>query len=272
MRVVSVGGVQVSGLCIGGNPFSGYAHQTKERSKEMTEFYTDEAIKQTLRESEESGINTFFGRTDDHIFGILKDYWAEGGKIQWFAQVRIERGEGGAGAWRDWLAKSIDHGACGAYIHGGVVDNWFANGQWDNFHESAELMKAGHIAAGYAGHMFSAHAWIRDNLDIDFQMCSYYNPTDRSIVAHHSDEGEKWEDADREAMLEVIETIQTPVVHYKVFAAGNRPILGGFELMRDNMRAGDVACVGMFTKDDPEMIPKNVALFEEYVDGVVAPV
>jgi hypothetical protein len=34
------------------------------------------------------------------------------------------------------------------------------------------------------------------------------------------------------------------------------------------MRPGDIACVGMFTKDDPEMITKNVTLFEEYVDGV----
>jgi hypothetical protein len=267
MRVVQIGKVQVSGLCIGGNPFSGFAHQTKERSKEMTDFYTDEMIKQTLRESEEAGINTFFGRTDDHIFGVLKEYWDEGGQIQWFAQVRTERDN--ADAWRDWLAKSIDHGACGAYIHGGVVDNWYANEIWDNFHESAELMKSGNIAAGYAGHMYKAHAWIRDNLDIDFQMCSYYNPTDRSLVAHHSDEGEKWEDVDREAMLEVISTIQTPVVHYKVFAAGNRPILTGFEYMRDNMRAGDIACVGMFTKDDPEMIRKNVSLFEEDRKSVV---
>ena len=268
MRVVSIGGVQVSGLCIGGNPFSGFAHQTKERGKEMSDFFTDAMIKQALRESEEAGINTFFGRTDDHIFGVLRQYWDEGGTIQWFAQVRIERDEGGEDAWRDWLQKSIDRGCVGAYIHGGVVDYWYASEKWDNFHESAELMKAGNISGGYAGHMFGAHAWIRDNLDIDFQMCSYYNPTDRSIVAHHSDEGEKWEDVDREAMFEVISSIQTPVVHYKVFAAGNRPIREGFEFMRDNMREGDIACVGMFTKDDPEMIRKNVSLFEEYVDGV----
>jgi hypothetical protein len=37
------------------------------------------------------------------------------------------------------------------------------------------------------------------------------------------------------------------------------------------MRAGDISCVGMFTKDDPDMIRKNVSLFEEYVDGVSVP-
>lgn len=266
MRVVPIGNVQVAGLCIGGNPFSGFAHQTKERSREMLDYFTRDKIKETLHEAEEAGINTFFGRTDDHIFGILREYWDEGGKIQWFAQICKERDD--PEAWRKWLQGAIDLGCNGAYIHGGIVDNWFATEQWDMFDESLELMRAGDIAAGYAGHMFGAHAWVRDHLDVDFQMCSYYNPTDRSLSPHHSDEGEKWEDIDREAMLEAIATVPTPVVHYKVFAAGNRPIIHGFEHMRDNMRAGDVALVGMFTKDDPEMIRKNVDLFEEYVDGV----
>ena len=32
------------------------------------------------------------------------------------------------------------------------------------------------------------------------------------------------------------------------------------------MRDTDVACVGIFTKDDPDMIHKDIALFEAYVD------
>ncbi len=34
------------------------------------------------------------------------------------------------------------------------------------------------------------------------------------------------------------------------------------------MRPSDVACVGLFLKDDPRMITKDIALFEKYVDGV----
>ena len=72
MRVVPIGGVQVSGLCIGGNPFSGFAHQTKERSREMLDYFTPEKIKETLHEAEEVGINTFFvyggsGEREAHI-------------------------------------------------------------------------------------------------------------------------------------------------------------------------------------------------------------
>jgi hypothetical protein len=73
-------------------------------------------------------------------------------------------------------------------------------------------------------------------------------------------------------MLSVIATIERPVVHYKVFAAGNKPILEAFETMAKHMRPNDITCVGMFVKDDPGMIAKDIELFEKYVDGVVKPI
>jgi hypothetical protein len=265
MRIVQIGNVRVSGLCIGGNPFSGFSHQTQERSTEMTSFYTPERIKETLRAAEAAGINTFFGRTDDHILGIIKEYWDEGGAIQWFAQVCVEHGD--LDAWRKWLKASVELGASAAYIHGGVVDNWYSSNLSDNFREALDMMREANVAAGFAGHKPEAHGWIRDNLDPDFQMCSHYNPSDRSSSPHHIDKDEKWRNSDRKRMLEVIATIRKPVAHYKVFAGGNKPIREAFEVMGKHMRDIDVACVGMFIKDDPDMITKNVALFEEYVDA-----
>ncbi len=97
------------------------------------------------------------------------------------------------------------------------------------------MMREAGVAAGFAGHRPDSHAWIRDHLDVDFQMCSHYNPTDRSDHAEHISEGEVWEDEDREKMLRVIATIEKPVVHYKVFAAGNKPILSAFEVLRRGM-------------------------------------
>ena len=271
MRHVSIGRVQVSGLCIGGNPFSGFSHQSDDRSRQMVEYYTPARIKETLRAAEAAGINTFFGRTDDHILGVVRDYWDEGGTIQWFAQVCTENGD--PDAWRRWLKAAVALGAAGTYLHGGVVDQWFASGQLDNFREALAMMRDAGVAAGFAGHNPRAHAWIRDNLRVDFQMCSYYNPTDRSKHAAHISTGEKWEDADRERMLDVIASIAGPVVHYKVFAGGNKPVLESFRTMGAHMRASDVACIGVFLKDDPDMIMKDVVLFEKLVDreGVQAP-
>jgi hypothetical protein len=267
MRKVKIGNIlKVSGLCIGGNPFSGFSHQTSERSKEMTTYYTPDQIKKTLRIAETAGINTLFARTDDHILGIIKDYWDTGGTIQWFAQVCVEQGE--PDAWKRWLKDSVKLGARAAYIHGGVVDNWYASKKFDTFREALDMMRERNIAAGFAGHNPEAHEWIRDNLDVDFQMCCYYNPTDRSKSPHHIDKGEKWDNEDRKRILEVIATIQKPVVHYKVFAGGNKPITQAFEVMGKHIRNSDVACVGFFLKDDPDMIRKDIDLFEKYVDKV----
>jgi hypothetical protein len=266
MRRVPIAKVRVSGLCIGGNPFSGFSHQSDERSREMTGYYTPQRIKETWAAAEKAGINTFFGRTDRHIIDLVKEYWDEGGTIQWFAQVCTEDGK--PDVWRDWLKAAVALGASGTYLHGGVVDLWYANQLWDNFREALGMMRDAGVAAGFAGHNADAHAWIRDNLQPDFQMCSYYNPTDRSQHAGHISAGEKWDDADRARMLEVIASIKTPVVHYKVFAGGNRPIVPSFQIMGEHMRPSDVACIGLFLKDDPQMITKDIALFEKYVDGV----
>lgn len=269
MREVAIGKAHVSRLCIGGNPFSGFSHQTEERSREMVEYYTPDRIKETLRAAERAGINTFFGRTDDHTFRIVRDYWEEGGAIQLFAQVSPESDR--TDTWRKWLKASIELGAVAAYIHGGVVDFWYANGLFDNFREALDMMREGGVTAGFAGHKPEAHGWIRDHLDVDFQMCSHYNATDRSKHAQHISVGEKWDDEDREKMLRVVATIERPVVHYKVFAAGNKPIVPAFEGLGRAMRSRDVVCIGFFTEDDPDMIAKDVTLFERYVEGAGTP-
>lgn len=268
MRLRTIGTAQVSGLCIGGNPFSGFSHQSPERNQEMLDYHTPERIHHVLNNAEDNGINTFFGRTDDHVFSVLRDYWQGGGKIQWFAQVCIERGD--PDAWRKWLDGAIELGCTGAYIHGGVVDNWHASERWDLFEEAQARMQEAGIVGGFAAHQAPVHAWIRDNLQPDFQMCSYYNPTDRSRDAHHKGEGERWEEEDRRAMLDVVETIPSPVVHYKIFAGGNKPIKEAFETLGNAMRENDVALIGCFLKDDPDMIAKDVDLFDEHVEGVLA--
>ena len=105
----------------------------------MLDYHTPERIHEVLRSAEKHGINTFFGRTDDHIFKVLGDYWQEGGQIQWFAQVCIERGD--PDAWRQWLVGAVELGCTGAYIHGGVVDNWHATERWDLFVEALGRMR-----------------------------------------------------------------------------------------------------------------------------------
>ena len=57
MKNVVIGKAEVSRLCMGGNPFSGFSHQSDERSKEMVRFYTPEKIKETLFKAEQASVN-----------------------------------------------------------------------------------------------------------------------------------------------------------------------------------------------------------------------
>ena len=265
MRKVKFGDVEVTRFVIGGNPFSGFSHQSRERDKEMVHYYTVARIKETLHKAEAAGINTFFGRTDRHVKRMLLEYWDEGGQIQWFGQTAAELGDQ-VRAIRD----AANAGATGVYVHGGVVDHWYTQGQFDMLEAALEQMRECGLVAGFAGHMPEAHTWIRDNLQPDFQMCSYYNPSSRGDRPDHvAGIKERWDEADRARMTALIQTIPWPVVHYKVFAAGNRSIRAGFEFLASQMRENDLTCVGHYLGDNPDMIAENVQTFEELVEARV---
>lgn len=263
MQTTRIGGAEVSRLVIGGNPFSGFSHQSGQRDQEMRDYFTDERICRALADTEAAGINTVFARTDDHIFRVLRTYWDSGGTIRWFAQVVYDQDD--PGVHREWIRRAGELGASGMYLHGGATDYWHANGKLDLFGEALELMRGFGVPGGFAGHRPAAHAWVRDNVRPDFQMCAHYNPTDRTQSPEHTNVGEKWDLADRAAMLEVIASLPCPAVHYKVFAGGNRSAEEAFETMGRCVRAGDVVCIGVFPKDDPDLLAKDIALFEQHV-------
>ncbi len=262
MRKVRLGDVEVSRLIIGGNPFSGFSHQSPERDLEMVHFYTTEKVKEALRKAEEAGINTFIGRSDKHIKRILLEYWDEGGTIQWFAQTSSE--------FVDQIKDIKDvaaWGATGVYVHGGNVDYWFIHREYDMIELALKTMRECGVVAGLAGHSVEAHTWIRDNLKPDFQMCSYYDTIPRTVEPHHvSNVRPYWDDSHPERMVKLIHTLRWPAVHYKVFAGGNRPIRAGFEYLARSMRENDLVCIGHYLGDNPNMIAENVEMFDKIVE------
>ena len=263
MHTVKVGNVMVSRLVTGGNPFSGFSHQSRERDRQMTRYYTVARIKEALRKAEAAGINTFFGRTDRHIQRLLAEYWDDGGTIQWFGQTASELGDQLAA-----IRSAAAAGAKGTYIHGGIVDFWYAQKRTDLLTAALETMRECGLAAGFAGHTLEAHTWIRDNLQPDFAMCSYYDPSPRTTSPHHvAGAEETWDDAHRDAMVALIHTIPWPVVHYKVFAGGNRPIQPAFQFLASSMRPNDLVCIGHYLGDNPNMIAENAQAFDRVVES-----
>ncbi len=254
---VNLGGLRVSRLLIGGNPFSGFSHQSRERSAEMVAWYTDERIVETLFQAEALGLNAFICRGDDHIARVVKAYWARGGKMLWLAQTNSRAPTAVEGA-----KFCLDNGASACYLHGGIVDHYIAQKRYDDLYAFADYVRAQKVPVGIAGHLVCDFEWAEENLKLDFYMVCYYNPSPRQDVPHHDPAAaEQFLEEDREARVDLIQRLSLPAIHYKVLAAGRNDPAQAFAYAARHMRPNDAVCVGIYTKDNPNMLAEDLELF-----------
>jgi hypothetical protein len=120
------------------------------------------------------------------------------------------------------------------------------------------------MPAGVAGHNPDVFRWAEDHLDCDFYMCSYYNPSSRAAAAEHDpDARERFDSADRDAMVRLIADLPRPVIHYKVMAAGRNDPADALAFVARHLRDGDAVCVGVFPGDRPDMLAEDIRLLDE---------
>jgi hypothetical protein len=266
LETVMLGTLAVSRVILGGNPFSGFSHQNPTRDAEMRQYFTTARIKETLRQAEALGVNTLLARADRHIMRVLQEYWDEGGTIQWIAQTAPEYASMSAN-----ISQAIAVGARAVYLHGGQMDKQLAAQQMEEIPAAIAQIQAAGLPAGIAGHTPAVHRWAAANLPVDFHMCSYYNPSNRSIHAEHRPgETETFDHADRAAMTAVVPDLSRPVIHYKIFAAGRNDPREAFAVAVSHMRPQDAVCIGIFPRDNPHMLADNLQLFSQAVAAQVA--
>jgi hypothetical protein len=259
METVQMGDCRVSRFILDSNPFSGFSHQGHEMDDQMVHYYTCARIKEVLAQAEGLGINTIIARADHHMLRVLMEYWDEGGTLQLLGQTCPELGSP-EGSIRK-LAKS---GAAGCHVHGGYADHLLANGRIEEIMPPIELARELDLTVGVAGHNPDLHRWVSERLDVDFHMCSYYNPIPRHRRAEHrAGTREKYRQEDRRAMTELIQELPKPAIHYKVMAAGRNDPREAFDHVARAMRPGDAVCVGVFTRDQPDMLAEDVRLLNE---------
>jgi hypothetical protein len=255
---VALGKLQVSRMLIGGNMFSGFSHISPQKDREMISYYTAERIKAALRRAEKLGINTFVGRADRHVARLLREYWDEGGKIQWIAQTASE-----LQSLTTSINFAIDAGASAVYIHGGKMDWLHAARDLDQAAKGVEQIRAAGLTTGIATHRPPVLQWAEARkLPVDFYMCSYYDPTPRiDNPMHDPKAGETYDTGDRDAMVAAIPKLSKPAIHYKVLAAGRTPPAQAFAFVQQHWREGDAVCIGVYLKDKPDMMEENLGMF-----------
>ncbi|HUS80861.1 MAG TPA: hypothetical protein VM283_06305 [Armatimonadota bacterium] len=253
-------GFEVSRLIIGGNPFSGFSHQSGERDQEMMNYYTVERIKETLRRAESAGINTTIMRSDNHIHRMLREYYNEGGALQWIAQIAGDRE---APDWGVAVRRAVAAGAKAAYLHGGVLDACFADRDAGGFAKLVDVMHEGGVPVGTAGHSSEAHLWAHElDLPLDFHVVCFYN-----CGSLHDGKGEKFKPEDPPHAVAAIREINKPCIGYKIMAAGRVEPREAFEYAFANIKPGDCVNVGIYRGDRDNMVEDNVALVEDILGG-----
>ncbi len=262
MQRIKLGPIEVSKFILGGNPISGHSHQCPEIDERMRDYFTAEQVKRLLREAESYGVDTFLGRADRHIIRLLREHRNCGGRTKWIAQSCPEF---------DTIERSVhdarNNGASACYVHGGVMDYLLANDGLNEIPPIIEMIKQAGMAAGVAGHMPEVFDWAEREIDADFYMCSYYNPTCRSENPEHAGVGEVYSDSDRQRMVEKIATLSKPAIHYKVLAAGRKTPEEAFAFVAQHLRPQDAVCVGIYDEDDPNMLRHDIDCFERSLAG-----
>jgi hypothetical protein len=254
-----IGNLKVSRLVLGGNPLSGISHQGSKMDAAMKHYFTTQKIKNLLRQAETLGINTLVARADNHIIRTLMEYWDEGGTIQWIAQTCPEYGGIEVG-----VQHAIHGGAKACYIHGGQMDFLKANNKLDDVPAAIARIKEAGLLAGIAGHTPGVFEWAELHLQLDFYMCSYYNPSSRDQHAQHVSDAPEWfKTKDRDIMAGIIRHIGKPAIHYKVMAGGRNQPQEAFAFVARHMRANDVVCVGVYPREHPEMLAENARWLTE---------
>lgn len=251
--------LKVSTFILGSNPFSGFSHQSVQTDAEMRHYFSTARIKQILREAETLGVNTLLARTDFHVMRMLMEYRDEGGLLQWFAQTCPEVGDHAV-----CVQRAMNYGAVACHIHGGVMDNLYAQGKLDEIPAVVNMIHDKGMLAGIAAHNPAVIAWAEDHLDVDYYLCCYYNPIPRHDNPEHiAGTQEYYGEEDRQAMTGLIQTLSKPVIHYKILAAGRNEPAAAFGFAASKMRANDAVCVGVYPRDHPNMLHEDIALLEQ---------
>ena len=232
-----IGKVKISRLICGGNLTNGYAHSRDliYVSSLLKHYFTDEKIIETYEISEENGINTAIanvrgGKGDNQVENtvrVFKKYWNEvGGEIQWLAQTNPNVND-----LTSSIKEALDNGAVGAFVQGGVADNFVKNGHVDLLGKVVDFIKRNGLIAGIGGHNIEVPiACEKEGIEPDF----YFKTL--NTAGYHS--------ATPERTIEFMKKVNKPWIAYKILGAGVIHPRDGFKFAFEN--GADFICVGMF--------------------------
>ena len=244
-------GLTVTRLFIGANPFGGFSHQNEARSKEMVAYYTPERIKETWQRAEAAGINTMVTNNETpHVLQAVREYLADGGPLQWIAQMSKRN----LPSMMEAVDDAVAIGAKAVYFHGGLVDGLYTERDADTLRTWVEHARSKGVPVGVAGHAPEVHDWV-DSLDlVDFHTVCFFN-----CGSLHDGKGLKFKLRDAFAAAQCVQRMTKPCIAYKIMGAGRIDATMAFEYAFEQIKSTDVVNVGMYRGDKDDMVEENAA-------------
>lgn len=258
MPVVKLGGNKVSKLVIGSNPMEGVSHFSKEMTKIMLDYCTDENLLEIFKLCEKLGINTWQSHGTEHFMNLVDQHREQNGKQNWIVSSSVRKTEEFPQNLK-WLMsrKPI------AFYHWGAASDLYWNaGKIDEVRESLKMIRDTGVLVGMCSHNHQVLEYVEEKgWDIDFYMASFYNPNKKSeegIRYYYGDE-------DRESMCKFIRSTDKFCFGYKILAASRNArtpedCRKAFEYALKNIKKNDAVIVGMFL---PNRVHDNAKYVKE---------
>lgn len=231
--------LEISRIIAGGNQVSGIvaSQDVLYLTDLIKNYYTQEKAIEYLGLCEASGINTAILRCDDHIRGILKEYWRRGGKIQWLAQTYPENED------ITNIKIAIDTGACGAFVMGGVAEQLLSDNRLDCLAKDIDYIRSQGLIAGTAAHKIEVPlACVKNGIIPDFFMKTFHH-LNYPMAQSSCEKLSAWE-KNPDEVSDFFKTSSIPWIAYKVLAKGAIKPESAFKYIFE--KGADFACVGMF--------------------------
>jgi len=248
-------GLNVTRLIIGANPFGGYSHQNPDRDREMRSYYTPERIVETWERAWTAGINTMITNNETlHVIETTARYLADGGPLQWIAQVNCNT----AVPMQEALDRVVEIGCKAAYLHGGFVDHLYSEQDEAALRAYVRHGQSLGIPIGVAGHSPAVHDWVNRLGLVDFHAVCFFN-----CGSLHSGQGDKFKLGDVFTAVQCIQRLDKPCIGYKIMGAGRIDPLMAFEYAFEQIKDTDVVNVGMHRGDVDGMVEANVGIVSE---------
>ena len=213
------GGVEISRLVLGCNPFYGFSHFNNIYGQMMKDFYTPEKVVEVMLRAQEFGINAFnyveLGRGPED----WKRFVAAGGRMHLIPQVT-------AGVDAARMVKELK--PIGLQRQGEVVDKAWKENDMKSVQEWCKQVRQLGVLVGVGTHKAEVIEYVEEKgWDVDFYAGCVYNRTRtpeewRKVLGGELVEGgtDIYLQSDPPRMYKVMRQTRKPCFAFKILAAG----------------------------------------------------